>query len=65
MNVIKKICKTLMVIFMVVGICISISNLLQVELDAGMSGDLQMYDPGLDDCVGPPGNCEITPSSKG
>lgn len=61
---IKKICKILMVVFMVVGICISISNLLKVELDAGMAGDSQIYDPGLDDCVGPPGNCEVTLPSK-
>jgi len=53
-----------MVVFMVVGICISISNLTKVELDA--SGDNQIYDPGLDDCLGPPGQCKVTmPSSKG
>lgn len=63
MNMIKKICKIVMVVFMVVGICISISNLTKVELDAG--GDNQIYDPGLDDCVGPPGQCKIIiPPSK-
>ena len=54
---IKKICKILMAVFMAVGIYISISNLLLVELEAG--GDLQLYDPFLNDCIGPPGQCEV------
>jgi hypothetical protein len=53
---IKKICKILMVVFMVVGICISISNLLSVELDA-LRSEKESYDPGLNDCIGPPGSC--------
>lgn len=53
---IKKICKILMIIFMVVGICISISNLLPpVELNAMRS--TEAYDYGLDDCGGPSGSC--------
>lgn len=54
----KDICKILMIIFMVVGICVSIANILPVELNAG--GDEQIYDPGLDDCVGPTGQCKVT-----
>lgn len=52
---IKKICKILMIIFMVVGICISLSNLLPVELNAFLSPEA--YDYRLDDCCGPIGSC--------
>jgi len=52
---IKRICKILMIVFMVVGICISLSNLFYVELNA--MGFSQAYDPDLDDCQGPPGSC--------
>lgn len=51
----KRICKILMIIFMVVGICISISNLLPVDLNAMMPAEA--YDYGLDDCGGPSGSC--------
>jgi hypothetical protein len=52
---IKRICKILMVVFMVVGICITISNLLSVELNAKIVSE--SYDFDLDDCMGPPGSC--------
>jgi hypothetical protein len=54
---IKKIFKILMVVVMLVGICISISNLSSVELNARIFSE--SYDPDLDDCIGPPGSCEI------
>lgn len=56
MNVIKKLFKILMIVFMVVGICISISNLLSVELDS-TGVPTETYDYGLDDCGGPTGSC--------
>lgn len=52
---IKKICKILMIIFMVVGICISISNLVPVELNAMIAPEA--YDTDADECWGLPGSC--------
>ena len=52
----KEMCRILMIIFMAVGICISITNFFPVELSADAN---QIYDAGLDDCIGPPGQCRI------
>ena len=51
----KKFLKIIIVAVMVLGIALSIINFAANDLPANQ--EPESYDPGLDDCYGPPGSC--------